>query len=42
MEPKHIMQKAPENNKLKENNSIEEKVGKWYKLEIHRSLMTNK
>lgn len=36
------MQKAPENNKLKENNSIEEKVSKWYKLEIHRSLMTNK
>ena len=36
------MQKAPENNKLKENNSIEEKVGKWCKLEIHRSLMTNK
>lgn len=42
MEPKHIMQKAPENNKLKDNNSIEAKVGKWYKPKIHRSLMAKK
>lgn len=34
--------KAPENNKLKENNSIEEKTGKWYKLAIHGSLKANK